>query len=58
MPLPETFTTTAGEADAELARRGIGPDAPAMIIIKPVEDAAGADVRAHVVVFVEVSGND
>ena len=53
MPLPEAFTTTAGDANAALARRGIGLDAPAMIILKPVEDAAGADVRAHVVVFVK-----
>jgi hypothetical protein len=54
MALPETFTTTAGGVGAELARRGIGPDEPAMIIIEPGEDAAGdrRDVRACARTFV------
>ena len=51
----QTFTATAGEVAAALARRGIGPDEPAMIIIKRAPGAAGThqDERAQVIVFVQ-----
>ena len=52
MAAPEVIQCTVGEVTAELMCRGISPDAPVTIIIRPAQEFAAEREEARVRIIV------